>query len=281
MRLGCCLVACDLNRAYLEFFPLVYRLWRELVGIDVRFVLIADAVPASLAKFDGSVDLFRPLPDVHTAFQAQCVRLLYPALLGKDYGDAIVTSDIDMLPMNRRYFVSPIARVKPDSFVVYRSGILDDVEEVRICYNAAAPATWAELFGGIRDDGDVRGALQDWWAELDGYQGVRHGTNWNTDQRTLFKRLKVWDGAAGEGRVVRLSDRATGFRRLDRIRPKQLLKAFSRGALQIRRRRSSDFHMMQPPLEYAALNAAAAAAALAGPSTWIDCFRAAVGTRVS
>jgi len=277
MKLACCLVACDLNPAYLDCFPLVHRLWRELVGVDVRLVLIAERIPESLASLSDSIAVFEPLPSMHTAFQAQCIRLLYPALLSDDYRDAVLTSDIDMLPMSRRYFVDPLAPLRPDGFVIYRSGVLDHLGELPICYNAAAPDTWAELFGGVRDGKDVRSLLQAWWAELDGYEGYRSGANWNADQKKLFGHVAAWGAGAGRERVARLTDRATGFRRVERHKPQRFSHALARRARLISCGYFSDFHMMQPPGEHAALNEAAAAAVMTRP-TRIDRICAAVET---
>jgi len=56
MKLGCCLVASDLNPDYLDFFPLVQRAWREVVGIEVRLVLIANGPapePAAIRARDS------------------------------------------------------------------------------------------------------------------------------------------------------------------------------------------------------------------------------------
>jgi len=80
---------------------------------------------------------------VHTAFQAQCIRLLYPALLETE--GAVVISDADMVPVSRRYFRRAVERIPEDHFVAFRDVTLAS-GEIPICYNAALPQTWRGVF---------------------------------------------------------------------------------------------------------------------------------------
>ena len=80
MKITKCLVACDLNEIYLEFYPIVRKYWKNVVGIDTVLILIADEIPYNLNEFRDEIILFKPVDDIHTAFQAQCIRILYPCL---------------------------------------------------------------------------------------------------------------------------------------------------------------------------------------------------------
>src|SRR4051794_41677207 len=79
-RLAAALLASDLNPRYVECWPLARRAWREILGIEATLVLVSseEDAPAHL-RDDPGVRIFEPLPEVPTALQAQCVRLLYPA----------------------------------------------------------------------------------------------------------------------------------------------------------------------------------------------------------
>ena len=76
------LLAVDLNPQYAGLWPVAKRAWAEIAQVDPVLVLVAtrDEVPAELAT-DPSVRVFEPEPEINTALQAQCIRLLYPALL--------------------------------------------------------------------------------------------------------------------------------------------------------------------------------------------------------
>ena len=44
-------------------------------------ILINDKIPDYLLKYKNDIILFKPIENMNTAFQAQCIRLLYPCLL--------------------------------------------------------------------------------------------------------------------------------------------------------------------------------------------------------
>jgi hypothetical protein len=248
LRLARALVASDLNRYYLDCWPLARHAWKEVAGLEPALVLVAPAaeVPEELRR-DELVHVFEPVAGVSTAFQAQCIRLLYPALLPNEGG--VVTSDIDMFPMNRRYFERGAEHVDPMHFVAYRD-VLVEAGEMAICYNAALPPTWGEIFD-IRTLDDVRQRLI---ALADGveYGGIHGGAGWNTDQLVLFRALLDW------GRRTRrlwiLDDHYTGFRRLDGITLRKVKELDERHRRLLRRGAYSDFHAVHPFAVHAELN---------------------------
>ncbi|HUZ82076.1 MAG TPA: hypothetical protein VMU73_07500 [Gaiellaceae bacterium] len=211
MRLGRALMACDLNPDYLEYWPSVRRAWTEIVGVEPLLVLIADddRVPADL-RADPLVIPFAPLPHVHTALQAQCIRLLYPAIL--DIEDAVIISDVDLFPLRRSYFVAPLERLDHRLFVSYRDVRLER-KEVAIAFNAATPSTWAELFD-VSDLAGVRLRLAEWTSEVE-YDGRRAWPGWYRDQEILYDTLMRWPDAPN--RWWAFDDDYTRYRRLDKL----------------------------------------------------------------
>ena len=275
MNLSRCLLACDGNPDYLGFYPLVRRAWREVVGINTLLVLVAEEIPSSLHQFEPEIVLFRPLAGISTAFQAQCIRLLYPALLETEDGGAIIISDMDMAPLGERYFNAPLAHVGGDQFVSYRAGLLDEYEQLAICYNAATPQVWAEVFPGVNDEGDVEDRLREWWADIAEDYRLRDGAGWSTDQTQLYRYVRRWSDGVGAGRVTPVEDRSNGFLRLDRTELSQFRKRLHHRSHLLRAGRVSDFHMMQPSDEYTALNQQAIDEALK-PASAVDRARGAL-----
>lgn len=258
MELGCCLVASDLNQTYIDFYPIVHRAWLKLLGIRTKLVLIADEIPASLRHLSSDIFLFPPIPHIHSAFQAQCIRLLYPALLEQEAnGGAVVISDIDMIPMNRSYYAGSITQFPDNSFVAYRGNILLNAREIPICYNAATPATWSALFGGIDSVQDVRNRLSEWFSAFSAYDGKHGGAEWNADQRILHDAVMAWQHQTS-GRVVLLNDDATGYRRLDRAEISAIGGLTAEHMASIRAGAYSDCHMMRPHARHRRINHAIA-----------------------
>jgi hypothetical protein len=211
MELGLALMACDMNQDYIDFWPFARRAWLEIVGVQPLLVLIADddQIPAEL-RADPFVVQFRPLEGVHTAFQAQCIRLLYPAVL--ETPDAVVISDVDLYPLRRSYFLNRIRRLDDRFFVSYRDVRLE-WGQVAMAFNAAIPTTWSELFSVSSID-DVRRRLRDWTSGIE-YDGRRAWPGWFTDQEILHRTLTTWPQAPH--RWWAMDDDYTGYRRLDKL----------------------------------------------------------------
>ena len=260
LELSHALLAADLNPQYVGLWPVAKRAWVEIARVEPVLVLVAErhTVPPALAT-DPTVVVFEPEPSLHTAFQAQCIRLLYPALL--DAPGAVITSDIDMVPMSPRYFHRPLARIDGRHFVCYRDDTLP-LGELPICYNAALPATWASVFG-VADLGGIRARLRRWAEGVD-YDGARGGAGWTTDQRQLHDILL--DRGRSHRDVWILDDYYTGYRRLERAYVEKWKSISDDARRGIESGAFSDFHLLAADSEHAALNERIVEAAIAAQS---------------
>lgn len=181
MKLSCALVVCNENPSYLEFWPIVKKAWQEIVGIPVLLVYVGHELPPQL-EGDTSVVCFPPIPMWHTATQAQCLRLLFPALIQCD--GAILISDMDMIPLQPQWFHDTIEPFSNDSWVSYRESLGN---QIVMCYCAATAQTWGDLFS-VRSMEDIQMKLQEWATKwhTDGHRG---GQGWTTDQEILFQTV--------------------------------------------------------------------------------------------
>jgi hypothetical protein len=210
MRLGRVLMACDLNREYLDYWPSVRRAWLDIVGLEPLLLLIAndEDVPDEL-RSDEFVVPFAPIEGVHPALQAQCVRLLYPAVI--DTEDAVLISDIDLYPLRPSYFLDPIKLLDSRFFVTYRDVYLG--RSMVSILNAATPETWSAIFGVSTVD-EVRAQLTAWTSGLE-YVCDRGNTGWYTDQQLLYRALTSWPEAGR--RWWAMDDDYTNHNQLDRL----------------------------------------------------------------
>lgn len=248
MRLTHVLLACDTNPRYLECWELARRAWPAIVGIEPRLVLVAseEEIPANLRE-DELIHVFEPLADLHTAFQAQCIRLLYPALL--DAPGAVLIADMELMPIDPRYFHGPLAGLDRSLFVAYRDVHLPR-GEIAIPYNAAAPTTWAEIFGILGPE-DIRARLREWGRGL-AYGGTRGGAGWYTDQIVLHDVLIPWGSRSR--RLWVLDDQFTGYRRLEREEIEAAGGLTPTVRRRIRARRYTDFNCLVPHGRFRAIN---------------------------
>ncbi len=170
------IVSSDANPNYLEFWPLVAHAWKKM-AIQPTLILIAGP-EVVVDETVGDVIRFEPIPGIPTSLQAQVIRLLAPALFEDDI---CIISDIDMIPVDRDYFVKSAAPIPSDCFLVYRI-IPDAWKRVSMCYNAGKGHLFKEIFG-INSADDIAYSIRQWAHKNLGYI---------TDERMFYEYLMKW-----------------------------------------------------------------------------------------
>jgi len=231
MKLDCVLVACNENPHYLDFWPIVKEAWPRVVGVPVKMVYVSNELPETLAS-DPDVLFFKAIESWPTATQAQCIRLLYPALLSCG---PVMLSDMDMIPMQKNFFVQGFSKFSEDQFVSLR-GIDENYKNIYMCYAGATPNVWSEVFG-VRTEDDIRDLLTKWSKEYP--SNGRHGSDgWATDQERLYASAKAYGQKVPLGLLP-----CVPIPRVDRIDNE--IYRFSNISSRVQRGHYVDFHM--PP----------------------------------
>lgn len=140
MNIEYAIVSSDKNSMYLDFWPSVRDLWIKLIGIKPILVLISDK---DLITDNGDyiIHELKSVKGVITGFQSQIARMY----ITKFYKDSIcITSDIDMLPLNKEYFNDIVNDISNDSLVILSSDAYES-NRYPICYNVANGNTFSEV----------------------------------------------------------------------------------------------------------------------------------------
>jgi hypothetical protein len=253
MILDCVISACNDNPMYIDFVPLFIETWRKLYPhVDVKVILILANIPENLIRYQNNIILFAPLENISTAFTSQYIRLLYPAIL--NYENGILISDIDMIPMNRTYYTKNIENIGNDKFIYMRDVLLNDYKQIAMCYNVALKETWGDIFG-IHNLEDIINRLREVYKSIE-YVDGHANSGWCTDQIDFYNYVMKWNSITN--RFVILSDRNTGYCRLDRgTFPANLNinnRAHNNLIRGIRSGSFSDYHLYRPFSQYKALN---------------------------
>lgn len=245
MKLDCVLTACNTVPLYIDFIPLFVSAWKKLYpNVDVKIILISEEIPEKFSKYAENIILFKPIPNISTAFISQYIRILYPAILNYDNG--IMITDIDMIPMNRTYYTKNIENISDDKFVYMRDVLLSQYRQIAICYNVGKNSTWSEIFD-IKSKDDIIKRLTDVYSKINYEEG--HGkSGWSRDQIDFYQYVRKWD--IDTNRFVILKDSKTGYRRLDRntFLLNNSLKDYIKKGL------FSDYHCYRPYKDYKEVN---------------------------
>ena len=101
MKIDYVFIGSDLNPMYLDFWPLVSRIWREVFNMMPVLGLICDEDSDLYDDWCGLVKRFKAVEGINTGLQSQIVRLFMPKFLEGN----ILLSDIDMAPLSKDYFI--------------------------------------------------------------------------------------------------------------------------------------------------------------------------------
>lgn len=277
MKISHCIVASNLNPYYLDLWPIVHKAWKEIVSVKAKLVLISKHIPMNFKHLSEDIYLFKPIKGIHTIFQAQCIRLLYPCIVETER--SVIISDMDVLPMDEKFFVDNVKDIDNNKFVSYRNELIKS-KQLAIMYNAATPKIWRDIFN-IYNGTDIRSRLKEWYKNCRNYTGIPETkyrnwreffnlydktdirfkvkelyiifrnyigkpvpTEWFFDQKILYKEAMKWNKQTGN--LVILNDKNTGFKRLDRFNlsvnkiSQSILEKIKRGSI------FTDYHMLIP-----------------------------------
>lgn len=141
MKIDFVIVSTDDNPLYSEFWPVVKNLWSNLVGIKPILVKISDT-DEIIESDECIIHNLKKVDGIKTGLQSQIARMF----VTKYYKDSVcLTSDIDMLPLSKKYFTSDIENLNNDSMVIFSSDAYKNVNRYPICYNAGKGSLFSEI----------------------------------------------------------------------------------------------------------------------------------------
>jgi hypothetical protein len=213
------LTAVNLNDKYLSCVPPFIDYWLSLEpsSSDLTYVpkvlVMADELPVQLKAYEEWCELFPLDANISTTFGSQMVRIFQPGLESADF---VLTTDVDMLPLADRVFHVAVERLRKGAeFVICRDVL--PLGQYPICYNIASPKVWRAITG-VESQGQVGRLMTQLFDNLNvgaQYREEHGGAGWFSDQEELFLMISKFE--SGGGLVIKLKDRDTGHRRLDRL----------------------------------------------------------------
>jgi hypothetical protein len=114
MRIHYAIVSCNSDPFYLDFWPLVSKLWKTRLGITPVLCYVDSCENSSISREYGVVTRYEPIDDIPLTFQAQWARFFEAS---RYEGEVVVISDIDMLPLSRYFFVEQIVDIDENLYL--------------------------------------------------------------------------------------------------------------------------------------------------------------------
>jgi hypothetical protein len=143
MKIDLVIHSSDSNPFYLDFWPLVSKIWKLKFNIEPLLVFIGDE-STPIDETYGKVIRMKPIEDIPLYLQCQWVRFWIPT----QYPDKVcLISDIDMIPVSKQYFIEQTKSIPETKYV----HLNPNHQFIPVCYHIAK----GSLFKEILDIDDV------------------------------------------------------------------------------------------------------------------------------
>lgn len=179
MKIKYAIMGSDMNPLYYDFWPIISKVWREVFNITPVLGLICNEDSELIEDQYGLVKKFKTIDGIDDGLQSQIVRFYLPTILD----DVSVTSDIDMMPLSKKYFIDNIQNFDRNKFYVMTSDNPECLrnKEYQMCYNIAKPEIFKEVL-----------KIDDSW--FDFVNKLKNlGFGWTTDQRYLYDMVNAYE----------------------------------------------------------------------------------------
>jgi hypothetical protein len=198
MRIKYALMGSNENPLYLDFWPVVSKVWKELFDITPVLGLIGNEESDLYDDGNGLVIKLKTIDGLDDGLLSQIVRLYLPKFLD---GNCIV-SDIDMIPLSKKYFIDGLDEYSEEEFIIMSSHHPQTIDsnQYPMCYVAGNDKVFKELFN-----------LDDSW---DVFSNRIPNQGWFTDQCYLYDAVN-----SNPNITYKFPERSGGFveNRIDRI----------------------------------------------------------------
>jgi hypothetical protein len=179
MKIKYAIMGSNMNPLYYDFWPIISKVWKEVFDIIPVLGLICDEDSKLIQDQYGLVKKFKTIDGIDDGLQSQIVRFYLPSILD----DVSITSDIDMMPLSKKYFINNIQNFDENKFYVMTSDNPECIinKEYQMCYNIAKP----EMFKDVLK-------IEDSWLEF--VNKLKNlGFGWTTDQRYLYDMVNTYE----------------------------------------------------------------------------------------
>jgi len=127
------------NPYYLDFWPLVSKVWKLRFNIHPVLYLIHDNKETKVSNEFGDVIYVEPVNNVELSLQAQWIRYWAPST---ELETTWMISDIDMIPINRKYFLETPKQYPDHMFINLNAQVIGGFPA---CYNIAKGKTFKDV----------------------------------------------------------------------------------------------------------------------------------------
>ncbi len=133
MKIDYAIVSSNSNSTYLDFWPIVSKLWKEKIGIEPILIYIDENQDVKLSEEYGKVFRWKYIKNIPISIQVLWIRCWFPTMFPNKVS---IISDIDMLPLSKHYFVDQIKNVSKNKYI-HINPCMETYGRIPSCYHIA------------------------------------------------------------------------------------------------------------------------------------------------
>ena len=165
MKINYALVGSNNNPLYLDFWPIISKVWKKIFNITPVLGLIIDGDEEIINDEFGIIIKLNRIDGHSDGLLSQLVRMYLPKYLN---GNCII-SDIDMIPLSKKYFIDGLKEYNDEDFIVMSSHHPQTINtnQYPMCYVVGSDLNFKELFD-LNDDWETfvkKIPNQDWYTD--------------------------------------------------------------------------------------------------------------------
>jgi hypothetical protein len=174
MKIDYALMGSTTDPYYYDFWPIVSNIWKKRFGITPVLGLISDTDSDLYEDEYGLIKKFKKDENYSDQFQSQLVRIFISKFLR---GNCLM-SDIDMIPISKKYFITDIEKYDDDDFIIFSSHHPQTIgiNQYPMCYVLGHSNLYTKFFN-----------LDKSWSE---FLNELPNYGWSTDQIFLYESLQ-------------------------------------------------------------------------------------------
>jgi hypothetical protein len=168
------IISSDDNPMYKDFYPLVAKRWFD-IGIKTYYINISDRDEIIENEY-GIIHKIKTLDFVSTGFQSQVVRLFSSKFIDGN----IMMSDIDMLPINDKYYNQYINELTDHNVIIYSGQPYGNVPYYPMCYVLSHSSNFRKYL-------EIENMN---FSEYCKMLYDKYGQAWNTDEHFMYDKFQ-------------------------------------------------------------------------------------------
>jgi len=141
MKIEYAIMSSDSNNLYLDFWGPVSKIWKNKFNITPVLYYIDDNQTLEIDETYGKVVRLKPIDGI--PIYLQCLWVRYWAF-SNFLDNVCILSDIDMLPMSKKYFIDKISKINEDKYV-HLNPCISSYGMIPSCYHVSKGKKFKEI----------------------------------------------------------------------------------------------------------------------------------------